>query len=88
MKDNQSGSPPPRRKVHSSELFSVRIGDLPEDITDSDLKEVFDKWGKIGDVWIPKDHDTGRTRGFAFVRYKLFKKTIFGLKSSTFFLIF
>ena len=80
MKD----SPPPKRKVHSSELFSVRVGDLPEDVTDLDLKDVFDKWGKIGDVWIPKDHDTGRTRGFAFVRYEKFEKLkIERIKSSS-----
>ena len=61
-----------KRKVHSSELFSVRVGELTEGVTDADLKEVFDAWGEIGDVWMPKDHDTGRSRGFAFVRY--FKK--------------
>jgi len=59
----------PQRRVHSSELFSVRVGELPENVQEQELRDAFDRWGKIGDVWIPKDHDTGRTRGFAFVRY-------------------
>ena len=34
-----------------------------------DLKEVFEKYGEVGDVFIPSDRETGRTRGFAFVRF-------------------
>ena len=30
---------------------------------------MFDRYGKIGDVFIPRDRQTGRSRGFAFVRF-------------------
>ncbi|CAN6717040.1 unnamed protein product [Malus baccata var. baccata] len=31
---------------------------------------LFDKYGKVVDVFIPRDRRTGDSRGFAFVRYK------------------
>ena len=34
-----------------------------------DLKEVFEKFGDVGDVFIPTDRESGRPRGFAFVRF-------------------
>ena len=30
---------------------------------------MFEKYGEVGDVFIPSDRETGRTRGFAFVRF-------------------
>ena len=35
-----------------------------------DLIPLFEKYGDVGDVYLPKERDTGRSRGFAFVRYK------------------
>ena len=58
------------KKYHSSDLHSVRIGnDLPKDITDDEIREVFGKFGEIGDVFLPKDYDTKEIRGFGFVRF-------------------
>merc|ERR1712154_108444 len=58
------------RKYRSDELHSVRIGnDLPDDVTLDEIRDVFDKFGEIGDIFLPKDRDTGRTRGFGFVRF-------------------
>ena len=58
------------RKYRSDELHSVRIGnDLPDDVTLEEIKEVFEKFGEVGDVFLPKDRDTGKTRGFGFVRF-------------------
>jgi hypothetical protein len=34
-----------------------------------DLKDMFGKYGTIGDVFIPRDRVTGGSRGFAFVRF-------------------
>ena len=33
-----------------------------------DLKPLFEKYGEVGDVYMPKERETGRSRGFAFVR--------------------
>ena len=58
------------KKYRSDELHSVRIGnDLPEDISLDEIRSVFEKFGEIGDIFLPKDRDTGRTRGFGFVRF-------------------
>ncbi|GJZ03090.1 ribonuclease H-like domain-containing protein [Tanacetum coccineum] len=38
--------------------------------TANDLFPLFDKYGKVVDIFIPKDRRTGDSRGFAFVRYK------------------
>ena len=32
-----------------------------------DLREMFSKWGPVDEVQIVYDHQTGRSRGFAFV---------------------
>ena len=34
-----------------------------------DLRPLFDKYGDVGDVFLPTERETGRSRGFAFVRY-------------------
>ncbi|RXI01048.1 hypothetical protein DVH24_001282 [Malus domestica] len=38
--------------------------------TADDLFPLFDKYGKVVDVFIPRDQRIGDSRGFAFVRYK------------------
>ncbi|KAL3515540.1 hypothetical protein ACH5RR_022442 [Cinchona calisaya] len=38
--------------------------------TDDDLFSLFDKYGKVVDIFIPRDRSTGELRGFAFVRFK------------------
>ena len=44
------------KKYHSGDFHSVRIGnDLPKDITDDEIRDVFSKFGEIGDVFMPKD---------------------------------
>ncbi|KAI5084439.1 hypothetical protein GOP47_0000608 [Adiantum capillus-veneris] len=35
-----------------------------------DLFPLFDRYGKVVDIFIPRDRRTGDSRGFAFVRYK------------------
>jgi RNA recognition motif-containing protein len=47
--------------------MSIYIGNLSYDITQEDLSEVFGEYGSVTRVHIPKDRETGRMRGFAFV---------------------
>ena len=42
---------------------------MPKDITDDEIRDVFGKFGEIGDVFMPKDYDTKEIRGFGFVRF-------------------
>ncbi|KAJ0452154.1 putative RNA recognition motif domain, nucleotide-binding alpha-beta plait domain superfamily [Helianthus annuus] len=43
--------------------------------TADDLFPLFYKYGKVVDVFIPRDRRTGDSRGFAFVRYKYADET-------------
>ena len=36
-------------------MFSIVVSDLPNDIRESELERKFEKFGKIGDVFMPKD---------------------------------
>ena len=43
------------------------VGNLSYDATDGDLRELFEPHGTVTDVFIVKDRESGRPRGFAFV---------------------
>jgi len=43
------------------------VGNLSYDATDGDLRELFEAHGTVSDVFIVKDRESGRPRGFAFV---------------------
>jgi len=50
-------------------MTSLRVGNLPYSAMADDLMPLFEKYGEVGDVYFPLERDTGRSRGFAFVRY-------------------
>ena len=43
------------------------VGNLSYDASDSDLRELFEAHGTVTDVFIVKDRESNRPRGFAFV---------------------
>lgn len=47
--------------------MSVYVGNLSYQVTQEDLVETFSEYGKVVNVQLPKDRETGRMRGFAFV---------------------
>ncbi len=47
--------------------MSIYVGNLSYDATQDDLKEIFAEYGSVTKVYVPKDRETGRPRGFAFV---------------------
>ncbi len=52
--------------VISKKIF---VGNLNFATTDQELRELFGEVGEVMDVHIPKDRESGRPRGFAFVRF-------------------
>eukprot|EP00088_Acartia_fossae_P036422 TRINITY_DN37620_c0_g1_i1.p1 TRINITY_DN37620_c0_g1~~TRINITY_DN37620_c0_g1_i1.p1 ORF type:complete len:166 (+),score=29.24 TRINITY_DN37620_c0_g1_i1:45-542(+) len=50
-------------------MTSLRVGNLPYSAQSEDLMPLFEKFGDVGDVYFPLERGTGRSRGFAFVRY-------------------
>ena len=51
--------------------MSVRlfVGNLPYDATDDEIRMHFSTAGKVTNVFVPIDRETGKKRGFAFVEY-------------------
>ena len=66
-------------------MTSLRVGNLPfrtvQEVRQScpdcsqlqflcqDLLPLFEKYGDVGDIYLPIERGSGRSRGFAFVRY-------------------
>ncbi|KAM6554517.1 hypothetical protein CsatB_015279 [Cannabis sativa] len=53
-----------------SDTYSLLVLNITFRTTADDLFPLFDKYGKVVDIFIPRDRRTGESRGFAFVRYK------------------
>jgi len=57
--------PPPNTR----DMISLKIDGIGHRTHVDDIEDLFSKYGKVGDVYIPKDHRTRENRGFGFVRY-------------------
>jgi len=55
---------PPR---DSGSSFRIYVGNLPWQVDDSQLVQMFSEHGKVVDARVVYDRDTGRSRGFGFV---------------------
>lgn len=47
--------------------MSIYVGNLSYEVTEEALTSVFAEYGAVKRVQLPKDRETGRLRGFAFV---------------------
>jgi len=47
--------------------MSIYVGNLSYEVTQDDLNAVFAEYGEVKRVHLPKDRETGRSRGFGFV---------------------
>jgi cold-inducible RNA-binding protein len=45
----------------------IYVGNMPFNMTDEQVRELFEQHGKVDSIDIIKDRETGRPRGFAFV---------------------
>ncbi len=50
----------------SARLF---VGNLPFDVTEAELRELFSPVGPLSYVFLPVDRESGKRRGFAFVEF-------------------
>lgn len=46
---------------------SIYVGNLPWEITEQELTDLFSPFGEVSAVKMVNDHETGRFRGFSFV---------------------
>ena len=45
------------------------VGNLPYNVDDNQLQDLFGQYGEIQELALIKDRDTGRPKGFAFVTF-------------------
>jgi len=45
------------------------VTNLSEDTTDDDLRQLFREFGAISRIFLAKDKNTGKSKGFAFVTF-------------------
>lgn len=50
-------------------MVSLKVDNLSYRITPEELKPIFERYGEVGDIYIPRDRFTKESRGFAFVRF-------------------
>jgi len=62
-----SGSSGRRMFADASNSKSIFIGNLPWEVTESEVSEFFSKYGSVTSIKLMKDGQTGRPRGFGFV---------------------
>ena len=49
--------------------MQLYVGDLPSTMTEEDVRTLFEAYGPLVDVHVVRDHRTGRSHSFGFVRY-------------------
>jgi len=58
------GKAPPRRKNSNTKIY---VGNMPFSTSPEELGDIFAEYGEVFDTYIPKDRETGLSRGFGFV---------------------
>jgi len=53
----------------TDDLATLRVTNVSELVEEQDLRAMFEKFGRVTRVYLAKDRDTGRSRGFAFVSF-------------------
>ena len=48
--------------------MNIYVGNLPKTISEDKVRDLFEPFGKVADVKLIKDHDTGELRGFGFIQ--------------------
>ncbi|EMR09306.1 hypothetical protein PNEG_02266 [Pneumocystis murina B123] len=46
------------------------VGNIHFNLTEDDLRQIFEPFGELEFVQLQKEHDTGRSRGYGFVQYR------------------
>ena len=56
-----------------SRLKTIRVDNFSCDMSESDLRQLFSRFGEMTQLYVAKDKKTLRKRGFAFVSYRTHK---------------
>ncbi|KAL6755322.1 hypothetical protein V8C86DRAFT_2679070, partial [Haematococcus lacustris] len=52
------------------ERVSLLVRNLPLDVRQEDVRDMFQRYGEVRDIYLPKDYYTGKPRGFGFVEFR------------------
>jgi translation initiation factor 3 subunit G len=66
---SRSGSGPSDSKSNDRDQNTIRVTNISEDTTESELQALFAPYGRISRVYLAKDKETLQSRGFAFVSF-------------------
>jgi RNA-binding protein 23/39 len=50
-------------------VHRLYIGNIHFNLSEEDIKAVFQPFGEIDQVQLQKEHDTGRSRGYGYIQY-------------------
>jgi translation initiation factor 3 subunit G len=56
-------------KYERDDLATLRVTNVSEFAEENDLRDMFERFGRVTRVFLAKDRETGRAKGFAFVSY-------------------
>ena len=59
-----------------SDSAYIFVGGLPRDLTEGDVITMFSQYGEIMNINMPRDKETGKPKGFAFLMYEDQRSTI------------
>lgn len=57
-------------KQERDDLATLRVTNVSEMAEENDLRAMFERYGRVTRVFLAKDRDTGRAKGFAFVSFQ------------------
>ncbi|KAJ5238881.1 RNA-binding protein Cwf29 [Penicillium chermesinum] len=63
---------PPAASWHADyrDTAYISIGGLPFDLSEGDIVTIFSQYGKPVDIRLARDKETGKSRGFAWLKYE------------------
>ncbi|HEY5535294.1 MAG TPA: ATP-binding protein [Ignavibacteria bacterium] len=62
--------PVQEENIDNSDYAKIYLVNIPYEVTESEISDIFEKFGEVSDVTLPKDFITGKKRGFGFVEFE------------------
>jgi RNA-binding motif X-linked protein 2 len=67
---------PPAFRAQYKDSAYINVGGLPYNLTEGDVITIFSQYGEIVDINMPRDPQTGKPRGFAWLMYADQRSTV------------